>query len=255
MKKLLAVIIAVLMLLTACEATPAEYTDGEANTQNSNNKNPHNSSKGEENFEASESGLEEETSQNENKEHSAIKGPESSGSTEKDNYSEQSNKDENMTNYVIRANSSDDAGEAFLWRHSVNKQEKGECQVLIFKSKEELRAFVSDLKNYYQIETGRDHLKGFLESYDEEFFKENVLVIGHILANSGSIRYSVKDTLAKNGKYIVNMNVEAPEVGTMDMADWFVVIEEPSSRIEDCIYFSFSVKSAATSSEVEWKDK
>ncbi len=154
-----------------------------------------------------------------------------------------------VKNYVIRANSSSNAGESFLWQYAVNTYKKGECPVLVFKSAAELENFVEKLGKYFQIGSGNGSLKELLLSCDEEFFSENTLILGHILANSGSVRYTVNGVSVSGKSCTVNIKTEAPQTGTMDMANWFVVVEIPSNEVKDCTDFALTAKSAATSFE------
>ncbi len=162
---------------------------------------------------------------------------------------------DNMKSYIKRANSSSSYGEVLLWKNAVNEQQKGECPVLVFNSKTELQKFVTDLGKYFQIGEGEGSLKELLLEYDEEFFKENTLIIGHILSNSGSVRHSVKGISVSQNTCTVNIKSEMPQVGTMDMADWFVVAEVPTAKIKNCENFALSAKSASSSSDVEWSNK
>jgi len=71
-----------------------------------------------------------------------------------------------------------------------------------------------------------------LKKYGGEFFENNVLIISHIRASSGSVRYSVSGIDISGGKFTVRVYAEIPEVGTADIADWFIIIEQPKDSVE-----------------------
>lgn len=107
--------------------------------------------------------------------------------------------------------------------------------VEVISSLEELNAYYYNLKDTYNLEPRElrpnyiDETIGFLnacEKYDEEYFKNNILVMVILEEGSGSITHNVDSVeTGTDGKLYVNVSSIIPEVGTCDMAQWHILIE------------------------------
>lgn len=87
-----------------------------------------------------------------------------------------------------------------------------------------------ELQDYCDTNQGRWQLEGLLEAakaYDDAYFRDRVLILVVLEANSGSVRYTVTDLLPAKDRLTVRIQVDAPEYGTSDMAQWHILIEPP----------------------------
>ena len=103
---------------------------------------------------------------------------------------------------------------------------------ITLSSKEELNAFYEKYKDALYLEHREkvyaDSTIGFIdavEQYDEEYFKENNLIIIYLTEPSGSIRHDIKDITIKNNTIDINIIQKSPEYGTCDMAGWLLILE------------------------------
>jgi len=99
--------------------------------------------------------------------------------------------------------------------------------VMRFDSAEDLAAFIEEGKTYFQFdqpfgETGA--FSGILEMYDGAFFEENALLILYTAESSGAIRHTVDEVQLADGHLAVIVSATEPEMGTTDMADWFIAV-------------------------------
>ncbi|MPM89078.1 hypothetical protein SDC9_136186 [bioreactor metagenome] len=91
-----------------------------------------------------------------------------------------------------------------------------------------LNDFISAGSEHYQfdVEYGEDgSFADAVKKYDDSFFAENRLLIVYVQEPSGSIRHEIKDVAINDGTLMVTVGRKVPEVGTDDMADWFIVLE------------------------------
>ena len=147
---------------------------------------------------------------------------------------------ENQTEFVFRANAKSNGGEEIIRSFAMNENSTKEKPAIVFYDAETFLKFMNAIAPVYQIGEGAGSLKEKFATYDEEFFKENVLLLTHIRSGSGSARYSVKSVDVFGEKCTMTITVTAPQVGTADMADWFVFAERPKAEFENIN--SFSVK-------------
>ena len=88
-------------------------------------------------------------------------------------------------------------------------------------------ALVSSVVALNELKAGK--LAGFdmdLSAYDEAFFEHNRLVLIPRSSNSGSVKYQAK--LNVDDEFIhISLDAHMPEVGTMDMAQWLVLVTLP----------------------------
>lgn len=64
-----------------------------------------------------------------------------------------------------------------------------------------------------------------LNKYDEEFFKEKSLAVKYISVNSGSITIDKVYGIIDGEKIKITYQEKRPEVGTMDMSGYFLIVE------------------------------
>lgn len=141
--------------------------------------------------------------------------------------------------FVMRANSSAEGGEKMLLRFASGGDEKN--PVLLFRDAESLSAFVAEAENYYYLGEGEDSLREKLGSYDDDFFAEKIILLTHIEASSGSIEYEASRLDVSEGKCVFAINAFIPEVGTADMANWFIFTEQPAELFDDVTGFEVKI--------------
>ena len=117
--------------------------------------------------------------------------------------------------------------------------------VKIIRSRDELNAYYEEYKDDYYLERKEqvfaDTTIGFLDAcdrYNEEYFKDQILILVLLEEGSGSIRHEVSKVRVKEkkGERTVNIsiNTRVPETVTDDMAQWHLLIElEEGLDVED----------------------
>ena len=94
------------------------------------------------------------------------------------------------------------------------------------KSADELREFYEMLEAAFSNEMEKDLVNLFTGGqYNDDFFKENFLVLITASENSGSNRLELASIKDENKVLQINIDRILPEVGTADMAGWLIVIE------------------------------
>lgn len=99
--------------------------------------------------------------------------------------------------------------------------------VMLMESAEDLASFIEEGKAYFQFDQAygdADAFLGIADKYDEAFFAENALLILYTSESSGAIRHTVEEVLLKDNALSIVVSATEPEFGTMDMADWFIVV-------------------------------
>ena len=76
-------------------------------------------------------------------------------------------------------------------------------------------------------------------SYDASFFKSHSLLLVRLMESSGSIRHMVTQITSDSRTLTVSIDRLRPEIGTMDMAAWHILIELPSG-IPDSVDLAFT---------------
>jgi hypothetical protein len=107
--------------------------------------------------------------------------------------------------------------------------------VIVIDSAGALADFISAAKDYYQFDVAYDDNASFTENaakYDDAFFNDNKLLILCTQETSGSIRHEIKDTVISGDTLSVEVEALVPEVGTDDMADWFILLEVPRVELD-----------------------
>ncbi|MBQ4546871.1 MAG: hypothetical protein IJA17_06920 [Oscillospiraceae bacterium] len=135
--------------------------------------------------------------------------------------------------FVLRSNSPSGESDYLLWYHAENeKKTKSDRPVIVIENMDELISLLMDTEGIYFWGDMENSADKQLKKYGGEFFENNVLIISHIRASSGSVRYSVSGIDISGGKFTVRVSAEIPEVGTADIADWFIIIEQPKDSVE-----------------------
>lgn len=110
-----------------------------------------------------------------------------------------------------------------------------------FDTLAELEQFKNDVKDVLSIDTGYNEVPSFNEStakYDDNFFAENTLMLVYVEAGSGSYRYGVDSVYHADGNFYIHVKqTNNPEIGTCDMAGWFITVAVPDSMVSDCTVF------------------
>lgn len=110
-----------------------------------------------------------------------------------------------------------------------------------FDTLAQLEQFKSDFGDILTMDHGYDEMPAFNDvtaKYDEKFFDENSLMLVYVDANSGSDRYGVNSVYCADGKFCIHVKkLNSPDVGTCDMAGWFITVAVPNSMIEGCDEF------------------
>jgi hypothetical protein len=99
--------------------------------------------------------------------------------------------------------------------------------------REDLDKFIDEGKAYYQFEQSYGDNAAFAESagtYDDAFFETHALVVLFTTESSGSIRHEIASVRIEDGALLVAVTAMSPEIGTDDMADWFIVISLERAR-------------------------
>lgn len=121
--------------------------------------------------------------------------------------------------------------------------------VKIIRSVDELNMYYESNKDFYSLERRMgtvysDSSIGFLDAcdkYDEEYFKDQILLMILLEEGSGSIRHKVEKLNFDGEKTIVEIKTKVPDACTDDMAEWHILIEpERDAEItseEDVVVF------------------
>jgi hypothetical protein len=108
--------------------------------------------------------------------------------------------------------------------------------VVRFDDAEKLREFIragSELFNFDAGYFGEAPLSQAAEDYSESFFENRALFAVYAEEGSGSNRHSVENISIADGKLTFEVDRIQPEIGTTDMANWFILIEMEKSTISD----------------------
>ena len=134
------------------------------------------------------------------------------------------------------------SSDGIIWYHAVNeKVAETDRPVVVLTNMSELNSFIADMDGLYFQSYGENSAGTILKGYDEAFFEENAIILTHLKSNSGSVRYTVTGINISGGVCTMNIKAQMPEVGTADMADWFIFAEVPAESIAGCTAFSVNV--------------
>lgn len=128
--------------------------------------------------------------------------------------------------------------------------------IVIIESSDELKKYIKDNENTFDFsrkdKVYADTTIGFLDAvdkYDDEFFRENSLIIAVTAQPSGSIRYNCATlAAASGGKLYDTLILEEfhPHEGTDDCADWHIIVEAEKGTYADKITLQVDVLRAET---------
>ena len=112
--------------------------------------------------------------------------------------------------------------------------------VLRFQTEDEFTARVEKLKEFFQLDAAYDNARSFTEQaaqFDEAFFEENDLLAVYVWAPSGSIRHEVTETSIFSGQLTIYVKEIIPEIGTDDIAEWFILLPVSKEQTANCTAF------------------
>jgi len=94
---------------------------------------------------------------------------------------------------------------------------------------EDLNCFKESYKNILTLDQGYDEVPSFEDvtaSYDDSFFEGHTIVLAYVTAGSGSCRFDIQEVVSDGSELCLNViQTNHPEIGTADMAGWFVIAE------------------------------
>ena len=111
---------------------------------------------------------------------------------------------------------------------------------------EDLNRFKESYKDILTLDQGYDEVPSFNEvtaSYDNSFFADRTLILAYVEASSGSFRYAIQNVSYGGSTFCLNVvQTNHPEVGTTDMAGWFVIAEVLDSDIANITEFDATLQ-------------
>lgn len=118
----------------------------------------------------------------------------------------------------------------------VKSDSKNNCPIFKFDNVEDLEKFKNETKSYlnwyYFDETNADR-------YNEKFFKDNFVLLVYKTAPSGSFRYGIKGVSVNDSDLTVYIErKDDTEVGTTDMAGWFIFVMLNKTQYANCKNFN-----------------
>lgn len=112
-------------------------------------------------------------------------------------------------------------------------------------TKEDLDQFREKYRDILSFDQGYDEVPSFNEvtaGYDDSFFAEHTVVLAYVTAGSGSLRFGIRDIYRDDSLFCLNvMQTNTPEVGTADMAGWFMIAEVMDADIEGITDFDSKI--------------
>ena len=116
-----------------------------------------------------------------------------------------------------------------------------------FDTLAELEQFKNDVKYVLSIDQSYDEAPSFNDAtskYGDDFFADNTLMLVYVEASSGSFRYGVNSVYHADGNFCIHIEqTNNPEIGTDDMAGWFITVAVPDSMVADCTTFDADFQS------------
>lgn len=137
-----------------------------------------------------------------------------------------------------RADSQTDGGWDFITARAMNADALAISSIqhipaILIKDFQTLSDFISEGSTYFQFSTAYSENESFVkatEKYDAAFFEKNTLLILYTEEPSGSIRHTIKDVTITDDTFSVAVEAIVPEIGTDDMANWFILLELPQDE-------------------------
>lgn len=134
-----------------------------------------------------------------------------------------------------------------IWNNALNASKLDDSNpwnlpIYKFDTLSDLEKFKSDFGGENGFNYGWDEVQSLndaTKSYDEYFFERYTLMLVCIEANSDSYRFGFKDVTIDGNYFCIHVEqTNNPQVGTEDMAAWFITVAVPDSMIESCTEFN-----------------
>lgn len=150
-----------------------------------------------------------------------------------------------FTARFFRADSKAEGGWEFIGSQAVNAETMiissvRHIPVVSITDAAALAKFMEAGSEFYQFDVTYDADESFADTatqYGDAFFAEKQLLILCTQESSGSIRHEITGTPITGDTLSVAIKAVVPEVGTDDMADWFIVLEIAKDEIKNCDKF------------------
>ncbi|MBQ3542243.1 MAG: hypothetical protein IJA45_03860 [Oscillospiraceae bacterium] len=113
--------------------------------------------------------------------------------------------------------------------------------VYVFKSKAELDSFITRMDEHLSFDEARDEVPAFTETaakYDEEFFKDNSLILVYATSGSWNTRYSATGFYCDGTSFVLHVeDTTKNDFGDTAMGGWFVSVVVDNKLIDSCSQF------------------
>ena len=138
------------------------------------------------------------------------------------------------------------SGEATLYVGALNSDKlqinhTRHLPIYVFKSKAELDSFINEMDEHLSMDEHRDEVPAFTETaakYDEEFFKDNSLVLVYVTSGSWNTRYSATGFHCDGESFVLKIKETTnTDFGDTAMGGWFVTVVTANSLIDGCSQF------------------
>ena len=149
--------------------------------------------------------------------------------------------DDQYGNTVSYAGWSDDRRiyEGALNKELLQSEENTHLPVFKMDTAEDLEQFKSNYETVFTMANGYDNVLSFEAAlakaqWDREgFFKDHSLLIIYIPANSGSLRFGIKEVVTTDNSICIHVEQKNdPETLIENMAGWFLLVEVDDEEIE-----------------------
>lgn len=145
----------------------------------------------------------------------------------------------------------DDSGEGALgamlsylapsYRENMIYSSRVNHPIMVFTDAGTFSSFREELSAYFQFDVSYDGEASFLAQtaeFDESFFADTALIVVHLMASSGSIRFELDYLDNKGEDCTVYIRENIPEIGTDDVADWFLILQVPKAELTEAKNFT-----------------
>ena len=140
------------------------------------------------------------------------------------------------------------AADSNLYFNALNSSqiEPDTLPIYKFDTLEELESFKTTYGGESGFNFGWDEVPSFndaTKAYNEEFFKNNTLILVYITTSSGSERFGISSVSYKENAFNIYIHqTNDTQVGTEDEAAWFITLTMPDDIIEKCTVFDAHIK-------------
>lgn len=118
-------------------------------------------------------------------------------------------------------------------RDCINELDDG-GRIILFNNLEELTKYANNIDNDFNDSS---KFEVAITKYDDEFFKNNSLIIIELTEFSGSNSHKINSIGLNDGTFEIHMDYIRPSIGTTDIASWQIIIEVEKSLIGDISSF------------------